>query len=74
MMDLLTVWVALLGDYLRADHLVDNVLKARLARGTRGLVKDSPKLNQAAIDEYNDILAQVTPVSSPPFPSLRRSC
>ncbi|KAH6624919.1 glycyl-tRNA synthetase 1 [Chaetomium sp. MPI-SDFR-AT-0129] len=47
------------GDYLRADHLVENVLQARLARGTRGLVKDSPKLDQTTIDEYNDILAKI---------------
>ncbi|KAK4235055.1 hypothetical protein C8A03DRAFT_46725 [Achaetomium macrosporum] len=47
------------GDYLRADHLVENVLKARLARGTRGLVKDSSKLDQATTDEYNGILAQI---------------
>ena len=46
----------MLGDYLRADHLVENVLKARLARGTRGLVRDSPKLDQATVDEYNGIL------------------
>ncbi|KAK4096353.1 glycyl-tRNA synthetase [Parathielavia hyrcaniae] len=49
------------GDYLRADHLVENVLKARLARGTRGLVKDSPKLDQVTVDEYNSILAMITP-------------
>ncbi|KAK3299446.1 glycyl-tRNA synthetase [Chaetomium fimeti] len=47
------------GDYLRADHLVATVLKARLARGTRGLVKDSPNLEQATIDEYNGILAKI---------------
>ena len=49
----------MLGDYLRADHLVENVLKERLARGTRGLVKDSPKLDQPTVDEYNGILAMV---------------
>ena len=54
---MLCLFRALLGDYLRADHLVENVLKARLARGTRALVKDSPKLDQATVDEYNGILA-----------------
>jgi glycyl-tRNA synthetase len=59
------------GDYLRADHLVENVLKARLARGTRGLVKDSPKLDQATIDEYNDILAKVASTGPPFHPFIR---
>ncbi|KAK3906340.1 hypothetical protein C8A05DRAFT_40837 [Staphylotrichum tortipilum] len=47
------------GDYLRADHLIENVLKARLDRGTGGLTKDAPKLDQATIDEYNNILAKI---------------
>ncbi|KAL2145968.1 hypothetical protein VTI28DRAFT_5625 [Corynascus sepedonium] len=47
------------GQYLRADHLVENVLKARLARGTRGLTKDSVPLDETTIDEYNDILAKI---------------
>lgn len=65
-----TVW---LGDYLRADHLVENVLKARLARGTQGLVKDSPKLDQTTIDEYDSILAKVTPALFSSY-QLKRRC
>ena len=57
----------MLGDYLRADHLVENVLKARLVRGTRGLVKDSPKLDQATVDEYNGILAKVISIVLAPY-------
>jgi glycyl-tRNA synthetase len=48
------------GEYLRADHLVENVLKSRLARGFNGPLKNSPKLNEATIKGYNDILAKVT--------------
>ncbi|KAL2201315.1 glycyl-tRNA synthetase [Corynascus similis CBS 632.67] len=47
------------GQYLRADHLVENVLKARLVRGTRGLTKDSLPLDETTIDEYNNILAKI---------------
>ncbi len=57
----------MLGDYLRADHLVENVLKARLARGTRGLAKDSPKLDQATVNEYNGILAKVISIILVPY-------
>lgn len=63
-------FLAVIGDYLRADHLVENVLKARLARGTRGLVKESPKLDQTTVDEYNDILAKVMPILAPFYPWL----
>jgi len=49
-----------LGDYLLADHLVENILRARLERGTWDLIKDSPQLDQATVDEYDDILAKVS--------------
>lgn len=55
------------GDHLRADHLVENVLETRLAKGVKGLGKDAAKLSEAEIAEYNNILAQVSkPVYSPP--------
>lgn len=47
------------GEYLRADHLVENVLQSRLARGVNGPLNKGPKLDQATIDQYNDILAKV---------------
>ncbi|KAI1258921.1 glycyl-tRNA synthetase [Xylariaceae sp. FL1019] len=47
------------GEYLRADHLVENVLETRLTTGINGHTKDAPKLDQAAKDEYNNILAQI---------------
>lgn len=43
------------GEYLGADHLVENVLEARLASG----IKDSQKLSEATVSEYNDILAKI---------------
>ena len=49
-----------LGDYLLADHLVENILRARLERDTWDLIKDSPQLDQATVDEYDDILAKVS--------------
>jgi glycyl-tRNA synthetase len=54
---------AIKGDYLRADHLVENVLKARLERGTKGLLKESAKLNEETIARYSHILALVCLVS-----------
>lgn len=48
------------GDYLRADHLVENVLKARIERGTKGLTKNSAKLDGGTAAEYENILAQVS--------------
>ncbi|KAI1416840.1 glycyl-tRNA synthetase 1 [Hypoxylon sp. FL1857] len=37
------------GEYLRADHLIENVLESRLAHGA----------NESTIAEYNDILAKI---------------
>ncbi|KAI0470998.1 glycyl-tRNA synthetase 1 [Xylariaceae sp. FL0804] len=47
------------GEYLRADHLVETVLEARLASGLNGPSKDSPPLDEAAKAEYNEILAKI---------------
>ncbi len=47
------------GEFLRADHLVETVLESRLSRGLKGPTKDSPKLDEATIAEYNTILAKV---------------
>ncbi|KAI0481905.1 glycyl-tRNA synthetase 1 [Xylaria cf. heliscus] len=47
------------GEYLRADHLVENVLESRLARGVNGLSKDSPKLDEATAAEYRNVLAKI---------------
>ncbi|RYO86462.1 hypothetical protein DL766_009749 [Monosporascus sp. MC13-8B] len=47
------------GEYLRADHLVKNVLESRITRGVNGPSKDSPKLDESTIAEYNDILAKL---------------
>ncbi|KAI1328239.1 glycyl-tRNA synthetase 1 [Xylariaceae sp. FL0255] len=47
------------GEYLRADHLIENVLETRLATGLKGNTKKSPKLDEATIAEYKDILAKI---------------
>ncbi|RYP45840.1 hypothetical protein DL768_007866 [Monosporascus sp. mg162] len=47
------------GEYLRADHLIKGVLESRLTRGAKGPSKDSPKLDESTISEYNDILAKI---------------
>ncbi|KAL1863891.1 hypothetical protein Daus18300_008040 [Diaporthe australafricana] len=47
------------GEYLRADHLVETVLEARLASGSRGPDKNSEKLAEANIVEFNHILASI---------------
>jgi hypothetical protein len=61
------------GEHLRADHLVENVLQSRLARGVNGQSKNSPKLDEATASEYHNILAKAAPLSSSgnlfsPFP------
>lgn len=43
------------GDYLRADHLVEKVLEARLEAGSN----PSTKLDGASTAEYTDILAKI---------------
>ncbi|KAK3366117.1 glycyl-tRNA synthetase 1 [Lasiosphaeria ovina] len=58
------------GEYLRADHLVENVLESRLSRGLSGPCKDSPKLDDAAISEYNDILAKIDNYDGPQLGEL----
>ncbi|KAI1812781.1 glycyl-tRNA synthetase 1 [Poronia punctata] len=47
------------GEYLRADHLVENVLESRLARGVNGSSKNSPKLNETTAAEYQEVLAKI---------------
>lgn len=47
------------GEYLRADHLVENVLRSRLARGVDGSDRHSPELEEATAAEYRAILAKV---------------
>ncbi|KAI0104234.1 glycyl-tRNA synthetase 1 [Nemania sp. FL0031] len=47
------------GEYLRADHLVENVLASRLARGVNGSSKNSAKLDDATATEYRNILAKI---------------
>lgn len=51
---------AIKGDYLRAGHLVEHVLKARLERGAKGLLEESAKLDEETIAIYNHILSQVS--------------
>ncbi|KAK0727465.1 glycyl-tRNA synthetase 1 [Lasiosphaeria miniovina] len=58
------------GEYLRADHLVENVLESRLSWGLNGPSKDSPKLGDAAISEYNDILAKIGNYDGPQLGEL----
>ncbi|KAI1134396.1 glycyl-tRNA synthetase 1 [Hypoxylon sp. FL0543] len=58
------------GEYLRADHLVENVLESRLARGVNGPFKDSPKLDSSTIAEYNDILAKIDNFDGPELGDL----
>lgn len=53
------------GDYLRADHLIESVLEARLAKYKNGSEKQqSEKLDETTAAEYEAILAKVTLVSS----------
>lgn len=47
------------GEYLRADHLVENVLETRLASGIKGPDRESQELSEATVSEYNDILAKI---------------
>lgn len=47
------------GEYLRADHLVESVLEARLASGSQGPERDSKKLSETDVAEYNTILAKI---------------
>lgn len=49
------------GEYLRADHLVEGVLEARLAKSQSSTKQSSGKLDDATIAEYENILAQVRP-------------
>ncbi|KND86385.1 putative glycine--tRNA ligase [Tolypocladium ophioglossoides CBS 100239] len=58
------------GEYLRADHLVENVLQSRLARGVDGPLKNSSKLDEATIDKYNDILAKIDNYDGPELGDL----
>lgn len=47
------------GEYLRADHLVKNVLETRLASGIKATDRDSQKLSEATVSEYKDTLAKI---------------
>lgn len=47
------------GEYLRADHLVESVLQARLVSGSQGPERDSKKLSETTVAEYNAILAKI---------------
>lgn len=47
------------GDYLRADHLVENVLETRLQSGYKGTVKISDRLDEASRADYIAILAKI---------------
>jgi glycyl-tRNA synthetase len=58
------------GEYLRADHLVENVLESRLSRGVTGPAKDSPKLDEVAVAEYRRILAQIDNYDGPELGEL----
>lgn len=60
------------GEYLRADHLVENVLQSRLDRGVNGPLKNSPKLDEETIAEYNDILAKIDNYDGPELGDLIR--
>ncbi|KAI1279410.1 glycyl-tRNA synthetase 1 [Xylaria sp. FL0933] len=58
------------GEYLRADHLVENVLESRLARGVNGPAKNSPKLDEATAAEYRNILAKIDNYDGPELGDL----
>ncbi|KAI0904620.1 glycyl-tRNA synthetase 1 [Ustulina deusta] len=58
------------GEYLRADHLVENVLASRLARGVNGPSKNSPKLDEATAAEYRSILAKIDNYDGPELGDL----
>ncbi|KAI3333772.1 glycyl-tRNA synthetase 1 [Ustulina deusta] len=58
------------GEYLRADHLVENVLASRLARGVNGPSKNSPKLDEATAAEYRNILAKIDNYDGPELGDL----
>ncbi|KAI0415884.1 glycyl-tRNA synthetase 1 [Xylaria grammica] len=58
------------GEYLRADHLVENVLASRLARGVNGPSKNSPKLDEATAAEYQNILAKIDNYDGPELGDL----
>ncbi|TPX10706.1 uncharacterized protein E0L32_008275 [Thyridium curvatum] len=58
------------GEYLRADHLVENVLQSRLASGAKGTTKKDPKLDEATIKLYNEILAQIDNYDGPELGQL----
>ncbi|KAI1422632.1 glycyl-tRNA synthetase 1 [Xylaria sp. FL1777] len=58
------------GEYLRADHLVENVLSSRLARGVNGHSKNSPKLDEAPAAEYQNILAKIDNYDGPELGDL----
>ncbi|KAI0402290.1 glycyl-tRNA synthetase 1 [Xylaria palmicola] len=53
------------GEYLRADHLVENVLASRLAGGVNGPSKNGPKLDEATAAEYWNILAKIDNYDGP---------
>ncbi|RYC58378.1 hypothetical protein CHU98_g7822, partial [Xylaria longipes] len=58
------------GEYLRADHLVENVLASRLTRGVNGPSKNSPKLDEATAAEYQNILAKIDNYDGPELGDL----
>lgn len=58
------------GEYLRADHLVENVLESRLTRGVNGPAKNSPKLDEATAAEYRNILAKIDNYDGPELGEL----
>ncbi|KAI0975379.1 glycyl-tRNA synthetase 1 [Xylaria arbuscula] len=58
------------GEYLRADHLVENVLASRLTRGVNGPAKNSPKLDEATAAEYQTILAKIDNYDGPELGEL----
>ncbi|KAI8950609.1 glycyl-tRNA synthetase 1 [Xylaria longipes] len=58
------------GEYLRADHLVENVLASRLTRGVNGPSKNSPKLDEATAAEYQKILAKIDNYDGPELGDL----
>ncbi|KAI1755157.1 glycyl-tRNA synthetase 1 [Xylaria castorea] len=58
------------GEHLRADHLVENVLASRLARGVNGPSKNSPKLDEATAAEYQNILAKIDNYDGPELGDL----
>ncbi|KAG5998989.1 hypothetical protein E4U54_002095 [Claviceps lovelessii] len=61
------------GEFLRADHLIESVLEARLAKGTLATgekASKSAKLDEETAKEYREILAKIDNYDGPELGAL----